>query len=123
MRSKYSKSLARFIKTRGAQNEKERKEIKRALAKAAPEIGRRFPSVIKLSLFGSAAVGPFKDISDVDVIVSGAGAKDFLRLHSFLEKVVMRSVDLISEDDVKPEDLAFLLSKGEVVYEKKKTGE
>jgi predicted nucleotidyltransferase len=68
------------------------------------EIGERF-SVERLGLFGSAARGELTDDSDVDVLVAFRGPPSFsayLGLKRYLEQLVGRRVDLVTETGLKP---------------------
>jgi len=61
-------------------------------------------NVKSLSLFGSVARGDFKPDSDVDLLVSynkTPGFFDFLNLKEYLESILERPVDLVTEKALK----------------------
>jgi predicted nucleotidyltransferase len=74
------------------------------LTERQPEIARRF-GVKRLALFGSAARGELRDDSDVDVLVEFDGPSTFdgyFSLKDFLEALLGRTVDLVTERGLKP---------------------
>ena len=74
------------------------------LASRREDIIVRF-GVKKLSVFGSAARDDMRSGSDVDILVEFQGAATFDRymdLKAYLETILGTSVDLVTEDAVKP---------------------
>ena len=68
------------------------------------EIRERF-SVERLGLFGSAARDELAEDSDVDVLVAFRGSPSYsayLGLKRYLEQLVGRRVDLVTETGLKP---------------------
>jgi predicted nucleotidyltransferase len=68
------------------------------------EIGERF-AVERLGLFGSAARNELTEDSDVDVLVafrSPPSYSAYLGLKRYLERLVGRRVDLVTETGLKP---------------------
>ena len=69
-----------------------------------PEIRRRFP-VESLSIFGSVARGENIENSDVDVVVTfahRASFDNFMELKFYLEELLARNVDLVTEKALRP---------------------
>lgn len=82
----------------------DRKQILAALAQRREEIVRRF-AVKRLALFGSAARDELREDSDVDVLVEFEGAatyRGYFDLKDYLELLLGRSVDLVTEQGLKP---------------------
>jgi uncharacterized protein len=74
------------------------------LATRREDIIVRF-GVKKLSVFGSAARDDMRSGSDVDILVEFQGAATFdqyMDLKAYLETILGTSVDLVTEDAVKP---------------------
>ncbi len=83
---------------------KSSKQVLAILTERQPEIARRF-GVKRLALFGSAARGELRDDSDVDVLVEFDGPATFdgyFRLKDYLEALLGRTVDLVTERGLKP---------------------
>ena len=81
-----------------------RQQIVAALAERRQEFGARF-GVKRLSLFGSAARDELRDGSDVDVLVEFEGPATFqgyFDLKDYLEALLGRTVDLVTERGLKP---------------------
>ena len=81
-----------------------RQQIVSILEAKREEIAKRF-SVEKLALFGSAARDELRDDSDVDVLVAFTGPSTFdayFGLKDYLEALLGRSVDLVTEKGLKP---------------------
>lgn len=81
-----------------------RQQVLAALAARTPEIAARF-GVKRLALFGSAARDELRDDSDVDILVEFEGSatfRGFFDLKDFLESLLGRSVDLVTEAGLKP---------------------
>ena len=81
-----------------------RAAILRALAEHRAEIRERFGAK-HLGLFGSAARDELRDDSDVDVLVEFAGPATFagyFGLKDYLETLLRRRVDLVTETGLKP---------------------
>jgi len=83
---------------------KSSKQVLAILTERQPEIARRF-GVKRLALFGSATRGELRDDSDVDVLVEFDGPATFdgyFRLKDYLEALLGRTVDLVTERGLKP---------------------
>ena len=83
---------------------KSSKQVLAILTERQPEIARRF-GVKRLALFGSAVRGELRDDSDVDVLVEFDGPATFdgyFRLKDYLEALLGRTVDLVTERGLKP---------------------
>lgn len=81
-----------------------RNEILRRMREHRTEIGERF-AVERLGLFGSAARDELAAESDVDVLVAFRNPPTYavyLGLKRFLEGLVGRRVDLVTETGLKP---------------------
>lgn len=68
------------------------------------EIANRF-AVERLGLFGSAARDELRDDSDVDVLVAFRGKAtldSYISLKTYLEELLGRKVDLVTETGLKP---------------------
>jgi len=77
-----------------------RDELLALRAQHKPELESRF-GVASLRLFGSFARGTARDDSDVDVLVSFDGpatAKRYFGVQFYLEDLLCRDVDLVTED-------------------------
>jgi predicted nucleotidyltransferase len=75
------------------------------LNKHGPEIRKRF-GVKRLALFGSVARGDAGVDSDVDVLVEFEGRATFdgyMDLKLYLEDLLERNVDLVTNDAVRPQ--------------------
>ena len=75
------------------------------LSEYAPEIRRRF-SVKALAVFGSVARGEASEGSDVDVLVTfkeKATFDLFMDLKFYLEELLGRGVDLVTEKAIRPQ--------------------
>ncbi len=71
----------------------------------APEIRQRF-GVKRLAVFGSTARGDARDNSDVDVLVEFVDYptfKGYWDVKEFLEDLLQRNVDLVTDDAVRPQ--------------------
>jgi Predicted nucleotidyltransferases len=82
----------------------DKSQILKALELHQEEILRRF-QVRHLGLFGSAARDEMGEDSDVDVLVEFAGPATFdgyMDLKDYLEKLLKRRVDLVTETGLKP---------------------
>jgi len=74
------------------------------LAQHKPLLAERF-GVDKLALFGSFARGTAREDSDVDVLVSFDGpatSKRYFGVQFYLEDLLGREVDLVTEDALRP---------------------
>jgi hypothetical protein len=81
-----------------------RNDILNRLRERRREISDRF-AVDHIGLFGSAARDELRDDSDVDVLVSFRGRATFdgyMGLKSYLEDLIGRKVDLVTESGLKP---------------------
>jgi uncharacterized protein len=82
-----------------------RAETLSALSQAKPELARRF-GVLRLGLFGSAVRGDARSDSDVDIVVSfdgPASSKRYFGVQFFLEDLLGRPVDLVTDKALRPE--------------------
>lgn len=81
-----------------------RQQILASLAERRAEVAARF-GVKRLSLFGSAARDEMGERSDVDVLVEFEGPATFrgyFDLKDYLEALLGRTVDLVTERGLKP---------------------
>ena len=77
--------------------------------------------VVRLSLFGSVLRDDFSDRSDVDLLVDLApgarvGLFKFLGMKSELEKIIGRTVDLRTADDLHPRFRDRVVREAEEIY-------
>lgn len=75
-----------------------------AITKQRKELQRRY-GVSEIGVFGSVARGEEQTTSDVDILVSFANPVDlftFLELKEYLETLLKREVDLVTEKALKP---------------------
>ena len=82
----------------------DRQQILAALTERRNEIAERF-GVARLALFGSAARDELRDDSDVDVLVEFEGPASYngyFTLKDYLEALLGRQVDLVTEQGLKP---------------------
>ncbi len=82
----------------------DRDQIVHTLSAHRQELAQRF-GVKQLSLFGSAARDQLRDDSDVDVLVEFEGDatyEGYFKLQDYLEALLGRSVDLVTERGLKP---------------------
>ncbi len=80
------------------------------LSRNKPELARRF-GVVRLALFGSTARDCSGDDSDVDVLVAfdGPATSDrYFGVQFFLEDLLGRPVDLVTEKALRPELRPFI---------------
>ncbi len=83
----------------------ERKRALEILARAKPELEARF-GVTRLALFGSTARNTATDDSDIDVLVAfeePATSARFFGMQFFLEDLLGRPIDLVTEKALRPE--------------------
>jgi predicted nucleotidyltransferase len=76
-----------------------------ALARAKPELARRF-GVVRLALFGSVVRNQASADSDVDIVVRFDGPATSTRyfgVQFFLEDMLGSPVDLVTEQALRPE--------------------
>ena len=81
-----------------------RSAILALLSEHLDEIRSRF-GVARLALFGSAARDEMRDDSDIDVLVAFEGSSTFdgfFGLRDYLEQLLGRRVDLVTERGLKP---------------------
>lgn len=82
----------------------DRDQILRTLSAHRQELAQRF-GVKQLSLFGSAARDQLRYDSDVDVLVEFDGDATYdgyFKLQDYLQALLGRSVDLVTERGLKP---------------------
>lgn len=80
------------------------------LGSAKPELARRF-GVKRLALFGSTARGEARPDSDIDIYVGFDGPADSRRyfgVQFYLEDLLQRRVDLLTEKALRPELKPFI---------------
>jgi len=81
-----------------------RDQVLSELRRHRQEIEQRF-AIKHLSVFGSAARDELRDDSDIDVLVEFKGKATFdgyMDLKFYLETILSRQVDLVTQDAVKP---------------------
>ena len=81
-----------------------RDQVLAALRRHWQEIEQRF-AIKHLSVFGSAARDELREDSDIDVLVEFKGKATFdgyMDLKFYLETLLKRNVDLVTQDAVKP---------------------
>lgn len=80
-----------------------KKEIIRKLEKEKENIKAR--GVKKIGLFGSFAKGKQNKKSDIDILVSfeKINFDDYMSLYYLLGNILNRKIDLVIEEDLKPE--------------------
>ena len=83
----------------------DRATVLKLLTEHSDELRSRF-GARRLALFGSAARDELREDSDIDVLVAFEGAPTFdgcdFDLKSFLERLLGRPVDLVTESGLKP---------------------
>ena len=82
----------------------DRATVLKLLTEHSDELRSRF-GARHLALFGSAARDELREDSDIDVLVAFEGAPTFdgyFDLKSFLERLLGRRVDLVTESGLKP---------------------
>jgi hypothetical protein len=87
-----------------------REQILQALAQCKPTLASRF-GVTGLALFGSTARDTARADSDIDILVSfnGPATSDrYFGVQFFLEDVLGRPVDLVTEKALRPELRPFI---------------
>lgn len=87
-----------------------RQHILGLLERAKPELQSRF-GVERLALFGSAARDEATENSDVDVLVAFDGpatSQRYFGVQFYLEDLLGRSVDLVTEKALRPELRPFV---------------
>ena len=87
-----------------------RTQVLQELARAKPELGRRF-GVLRLALFGSTARGTASSSSDVDVLVAFDGpatSERYFGVLFHLEDQLGCSVDLVTEKALRAELRPFV---------------
>ena len=81
-----------------------RDQVLAELRRHRQDIEQRF-AIKHLSVFGSAARDELRDDSDIDVLVEFKGTATFdgyMDLKFYLETLLKRNVDLVTQDAVKP---------------------
>ena len=87
-----------------------RQQILELLRRSKPQLQARF-GVTRLALFGSAARGTAGAGSDVDVLVAFDGpatSRRYFGLQFYLEDLLGRPVDLVTEKALRPELRPFV---------------
>lgn len=87
-----------------------RSDALRVLARAKPELAKRF-GVVRLVLFGSMARDEVRPDSDVDVLVAFDGpatSQRYFGVQFYLEDALGYSVDLVTEKALRPELRPFI---------------
>lgn len=82
----------------------DRATVLKLLSEHSKEVRERFGAK-RLALFGSAARNELREDSDIDVLVEFEGPATFdgyFNLKDYLEQVLGRSVDLVTEKGLKP---------------------
>ena len=88
----------------------DRQQILELLRRSKPQLQARF-GVTRLALFGSAARGTAGAGSDVDVLVAFDGpatSRRYFGLQFYLEDLLGRPVDLVTEKALRPELRPFV---------------
>lgn len=89
--------------------------IKNILTQLKPELASKF-YVNTIGLFGSVVRDDFNDLSDIDIIVDFTKPVgiEFIDLADFIESKLMKKVDLVSRNGVKPK--YFNQIESEIIY-------
>ena len=89
--------------------------IKNILTQLKPELRSKF-YVNSIVLFGSVVRDDFNDLSDVDIIVDFTKPVgiEFIDLADFIESKLLKKVDLVSRNGVKPK--YFHQIESEIIY-------
>ena len=84
-------------------------EIKLILAKAKPELQKKYP-ISELGIFGSYARGDANENSDIDVLVDfdGVIGMKYFDLIDDISLLFKTKVDVVSKRGIKPSYLPFL---------------
>jgi len=85
-------------------------EIKNIIEQHRQELEERF-KVSNIAIFGSFARGEQDEKSDVDILVEFKEPVGFLFIHlaDFLEEILERNVDLVTEDGIKPNRRKYIM--------------
>ncbi len=99
----------------------ETEQVRNAVCEAA----QSFPAILRVFLFGSFARGTFSDSSDIDLRIELDKTQQF-NLHDMvhfskrIEQKTGRTVDVVSAQDLKNENLAASIEREKVlIYERK----
>lgn len=87
-----------------------RTEILEKLTQSKPVLAARY-GVTRLALFGSTARGSARVDSDIDILVSFDGpatSERYFGVQFFLEDLLGRSVDLVTDKALRPELRPFI---------------
>ncbi|MCA0242274.1 MAG: nucleotidyltransferase family protein [Proteobacteria bacterium] len=87
-----------------------RAEVLAQLAASKPTLAARY-GVVRLALFGSTARDAARDDSDVDVLVAFDGpatSERYFGVQFFLEDLLGRPVDLVTDKALRPELRLFV---------------
>ena len=118
METGYAAGFRRRVEEQRERRRTLSKEIAGRLRAAAHEAAAEFPSMQRLTLFGSAAAGRAETASDADVLVEGLRPEEYFSLRRFLAERLEREVDLHS--DTEPADFVQKVrERGACVYERK----
>lgn len=88
----------------------DRTEILEKLTQSKPVLAARY-GVTRLALFGSTARGSARVDSDIDILVSFDGpatSERYFGVQFFLEDLLGRSVDLVTDKALRPELRPFI---------------
>jgi uncharacterized protein len=99
-----------------------RDQVLAELRRHRQEIEQRF-AIKHLSVFGSAARDELRDDSDIDVLVEFKGKATFdgyMDLKFYLETLLGRNVDLVTQDAVKPRMRPMIEQEAIQVMEKRR---
>lgn len=94
----------------GSRSTLDRTQILALLTRSRPELAARY-GVTRLALFGSTARGAAREGSDVDILVAFDGpatARQYFGVQFFLEDLLGKSVDLVTEKGLRPELRPFV---------------
>ena len=90
--------------------------LKARARKAAVDLAETY-GVQRVWLFGSLVGGQPHAESDVDVLVEGLPAEEWLRAGSRVERWVEAPVDLIRVEDASPHLVRHVIAEGELLYD------
>jgi predicted nucleotidyltransferase len=88
------------------------------LRAASSDAAALYPSIVRLTAFGSVACGRATEHSDVDVLAEGIAAVEYFPLRHFLSERLDREVDLHTDTEPR-EFVGKVRERGRCVYERK----